>query len=493
MRDLSKKESRIEKLIKFYEKAKVLLSDKKFERGLTMLATIVVFMTVFNGVAVYAQTGDDSAEDTKIDTLGTWEAETKMNEYLSGTENANIFSTSQNELLSRSLGIVYTLEPCLSDNCEDIMADSSIPDYTKKGLYSIVYDNVNTVVYNPPTINIAQHMATEWVPGYDTTQYSTFAADGYDYLQSLGIDQLWVITRNIAYVLFVVIMIITGFMIMFRQKIGGQVAITVFNSIPNIIIGLLLVTFSFAIVGIVLNFAVMLQDVVLAIFYGGDATQAIFPSNFFSLITFGDSNEFIENVKGVAQVGIAPAAILGIVGLLSGTLGAATIVLSITMVIIVLIVLVLYIWAGIRVWFTLFKTFISIIFQTIMGPLLLTFGSLPGQSARQLKWFLNIVKSALVFPIVFFFVNLPNYLSIKGIIFDPTGVINGDFVLPTGAKVIEAVATVVLPLILYFFAADAPKMLDDLIPADGSKGVQAALAGTLGSLKKIPVIGSFIG
>ena len=77
---------------------------------------------------------------------------------------------------------------------------------------------------------------------------------GAEYLMGLGIDKIWQKTRNIAYMAYVVVVIVIGFMIMFRNKIGGQTMVTVGNSIPQLVLGLFLVTFSFAIVGLFLDF-----------------------------------------------------------------------------------------------------------------------------------------------------------------------------------------------------------------------------------------------
>ncbi|MGI6443646.1 MAG: hypothetical protein ACOX06_01410 [Candidatus Dojkabacteria bacterium] len=86
---------------------------------------------------------------------------------------------------------------------------------------------------------------------------------GFEYLHdSIQLSALWSITRNIAYLFFVIAMIVIGFMIMFRNKIGGQVMVTVSNSIPRIIICLILVTFSFAISGIMLDLGKMAMNVI---------------------------------------------------------------------------------------------------------------------------------------------------------------------------------------------------------------------------------------
>jgi len=99
---------------------------------------------------------------------------------------------------------------------------------------------------------------------------------GFRYLQDIKLDVLWSITRNIAYLFFVVVMIVIGFMIMFRSKIGGQILVSVGNSIPRLVVCLLLVTFSFAISGIMLDIGKMSMNVVGNLMY--DAQKTVEPN-----------------------------------------------------------------------------------------------------------------------------------------------------------------------------------------------------------------------
>jgi len=99
---------------------------------------------------------------------------------------------------------------------------------------------------------------------------------GYGYLQKIKLDVLWSVTRNIAYLFFVVVMIVIGFMIMFRSKIGGQILVSVGNSIPRLVVCLLLVTFSFAISGIMLDIGKMSMNVVGNLMY--DAQKTVEPN-----------------------------------------------------------------------------------------------------------------------------------------------------------------------------------------------------------------------
>ncbi len=56
---------------------------------------------------------------------------------------------------------------------------------------------------------------------------------------------LWQVSRNIAYVIMIVIFVIIGLMVMFRNKINPQTVITAQAALPGLVIGLILITFSY--------------------------------------------------------------------------------------------------------------------------------------------------------------------------------------------------------------------------------------------------------
>ncbi len=64
---------------------------------------------------------------------------------------------------------------------------------------------------------------------------------------------LWTAARNVAYLLFVLVFIIIGLAIMLRVKIDPRTVMTLQNQIPRIIVGILLVTFSYAIAGLMVD------------------------------------------------------------------------------------------------------------------------------------------------------------------------------------------------------------------------------------------------
>ena len=77
----------------------------------------------------------------------------------------------------------------------------------------------------------------------------SLAAEGIGMGSIQPFAKIWKIFRDVTYLLLVVVLIAIGFMVMFRTKINPQTVISVENSLPKIIISLILITFSFAIAG----------------------------------------------------------------------------------------------------------------------------------------------------------------------------------------------------------------------------------------------------
>lgn len=63
----------------------------------------------------------------------------------------------------------------------------------------------------------------------------------------------WEVMRNIVYLIFVLVFMIIGIAIMLRVHIDPRTVMTIENQIPKLIVGLILVTFSFAISGLIID------------------------------------------------------------------------------------------------------------------------------------------------------------------------------------------------------------------------------------------------
>lgn len=120
---------------------------------------------------------------------------------------------------------LITIAPQLLDEEQQ----ANLPETMRKGLLGLSESAVVAMFNNQPRVDVIAHLADEWIPGYNKESSSVYAA-GYDDLQQMGVDDLWSKMRNLAYLGYVIVMIIIGFMIMFRHKIGGQTMVTIGNS-----------------------------------------------------------------------------------------------------------------------------------------------------------------------------------------------------------------------------------------------------------------------
>jgi hypothetical protein len=113
-------------------------------------------------------------------------------------------------------------------------------------------------------IGIAGHMIAQlYTPPLRTGDYFKYLAGNFGIVKQASaatgfeglkpVQNLWVAFRNIVYLLFVVVFVVIGLAIMLRVKIDPRTVMTIQNQIPKIIIGLLLVTFSFAIAGFLID------------------------------------------------------------------------------------------------------------------------------------------------------------------------------------------------------------------------------------------------
>ena len=80
---------------------------------------------------------------------------------------------------------------------------------------------------------------------YNPNDTDIYQVSGYTALENtIG---LWNWSRNIVYAIFIIILIVVAFMILFRRSLGGQQYVTITNSLPSIILSLVLITFSYPI------------------------------------------------------------------------------------------------------------------------------------------------------------------------------------------------------------------------------------------------------
>src|SRR3989344_2741388 len=98
-------------------------------------------------------------------------------------------------------------------------------------------------LYTNPPIRAADYLA---VLGEDLGIREAHAqVGGSGNLILNPIVRLWQVSRNISYLFMILVFVIIGLMVMFRQRINPQTVVTAQSAIPGLVIGLILITFSY--------------------------------------------------------------------------------------------------------------------------------------------------------------------------------------------------------------------------------------------------------
>lgn len=286
----------------------------------------------------------------------------------------------------------------------------------------------------------------------------SYAAEGIGFASIKPFMEIWKIFRNLAYMILVLVLIAIGFMIMFRMKISQQTVIAVENSLPKIIISLLLITFSFAIAGFLIDLMyviVLLSISLLSSLDIGDLNQTnmrnlqnnYIGSGFGQIFPYGLNVFYVGNsitellpqaikwtLKGlisfIISVGLARlitagpremfksfndvGGVAGIVGNLVGfnvgklfnapawivelifTIFLLPIASGIIIGILFSITLLFFVF---RIFFMLINAYIKVLILIIFAPLILLGEAFPGKHAFGF-WFKSLLVELMTFPLV---------------------------------------------------------------------------------------------
>lgn len=217
---------------------------------------------------------------------------------------------------------------------------------------------------------------------------------GFDVLCPVRL--LWSISRNLAYLAFVVIFVAIGFMVMLRARIDPRTVATVQAAIPGIVISLILVTFSFAIAGLIFDIAQVATSLI---------ANAMGPVMQIDTAVLRDRNIFVSMFDLMGLVGDAAQSIVvqiieaipSAIANLFQVIGQSGIGQSIV-----------GLFFGILVVFTAFKVFmmlltalVTIVLMTIGAPFMFLVAAIPGRGGAIVGWFRSIAAAALTFPLTF--------------------------------------------------------------------------------------------
>lgn len=260
-------------------------------------------------------------------------------------------------------------------------------------------------------------------------------AQGIGFAGFANLLPIWKIFRNVSYVLLSLVMIVIGFMIMFRKKIDPKTVISVQNALPRIIITLLLITFSYAIVGFMIDLMYLVILIVVGLFktatingqpllpapdaihqaFGFKTPESLYSQGgLFANMTSVSLNPF--RILGIEIFGITdPGTLFGITTALAGILALAGVffsaapvvgtglvaaggILGLGVPLLYLLLAVAWLFLLIRLIILFTSAYIQVILALIFGPLQILLEAVPGTNSFS-SWFKNLLANIAVFPI----------------------------------------------------------------------------------------------
>lgn len=148
-----------------------------------------------------------------------------------------------------SLGSSIIGQPCLTYQTQKDAqgAIKSVPILSQVnlsgGLLGTTGNLIAALYMNPPVRTIDYLASVGESFGIVQEAHAQVIGSGQAVLNP--ILKLWQVSRNIAYLFMIIIFVVIGLMVMFRQRINPQTVITAQAALPGLVIGLILITFSY--------------------------------------------------------------------------------------------------------------------------------------------------------------------------------------------------------------------------------------------------------
>jgi hypothetical protein len=321
-------------------------------------------------------------------------------------------------------------------------------------------------------------------------------AQGGGFVALSPIMNLWRLFRNIAYLFFVLVFAVVGLMIVLQKRIDPRTVVTIQDSLPRIIVALILVTFSYALAGIVVDLSNLSSRVIGNLFMNQgyiaqrlDVIRGTYkpePARLDDLLSY---NVFqlvkpiyhAAGIKAAIQAADIPVINLPLFGDIA-LIALVDITAFITMF---------------RLFLSLLSPYITIILTIILGPMNLALAALPSQGDAVAGWLRRLFANAVVFPAVFVMLSIAAIMRSSSVVDTMTWFTNPEnemsgFWSPT---TIGYWGTHLGELVAFGIFIATPKLADEIKeklsirPTQLEQGATEALRSGLG---RIPIIGGAI-
>ncbi len=303
----------------------------------------------------------------------------------SGRFDDKVFNFNQISGTVDSLGVLLT-------GCSELHPSTNIATGGTGALAAA--GKLVAALYASPPASGVQYFAQQ-IQRFDPVQpaYAQTGTIGFDALQP--VQRLWSAFRNMSYIGFVLVFIIIGFMVMFRSKISPQAVATIQDSLPRIVVALILVTFSYAIAGLMIDIMFLVLNIAInalgttGLITVSKANDVVFGHSIFGAIVGAWGGIVVTTADALGTI-ISKVVGLGTLGgLFKWSLGGIA----------GLIVGIAALFIMFRVFLMLLMSYATIIILTIFAPFLFLIQALPGNNGAK-TWFKQMTANIAVFPAV---------------------------------------------------------------------------------------------
>lgn len=300
--------------------------------------------------------------------------------------------------------------------------------------------NAMIAMYTHPPTSTAQYLA-DLSEGFGVKRAYAQSVSGSGANIIQPVKSLWQFTSNVAYLAFIIVFVVIGFMIMFRVRINPQTVISIQSALPGLVIGIILVYFSYFIAALITDLSFLGVQLGAQVFIQSkqpNIYNSKLNSELFGSIqdTARDSSAYslfrgsVENIqsfqtlwkgiwdftsdfspdKFIPDVGSSGTIINKVISkVISGIrMGVQILYLPFRglltaggTLIVVLILAIVIIIQFLRLFIKLVKAYISILVMTIAGPLFILYASVPGRGGALSVWWKSLLANSLIFPAVF--------------------------------------------------------------------------------------------
>lgn len=384
------------------------------------LFIIFLFCLFFTPTLVLAETTTSSITDSIDSVIQIYEAAKPGKTTLERWTHDQVISTGA---VGNNLLFGDTTE-YLKGVKNSIVMSKPMPRFMSGGLIG-ASTNMIGILYKPSASGI-QYIAQTWDNILGKPSYAQ-SPNGFGFQGLQFLLPLWKGFRNIVYVLSSIIFVAIGLMIILRVKISPQAVVTVQSAIPAVITTLILITFSYAIAGLIIDLSNLIGGVVLATIFNSQGKSLTgnlleggwgVSSTFTALLNpgFATLGQIIMNTApgwSIFAISIQIGQVIGgmlVAGLFNGvpifpiTYTVGNIVggfLGIIAGIFLpfIIGLIVGIWV-IQLFFGLLTNYVTVIFKVITGPLEIAMGAFPNSKVGFGTWFMDVFANTMVFPII---------------------------------------------------------------------------------------------